>query len=132
ARRATPGPPWTAGPGPGRSEDRRPVVRDADDGPALAAGLPERLLGAGRVVELPLGVVVPDEQAQERPVLLPREVEHGDVAVRVADGEQRPAARAAPDPDRLLRAVVEVVGLGPARDRAAAIVGGVLERGRAP
>ena len=87
-----------------------------------AVGSLERLLGAGRVVELALGVVVQDEQAQGRLVRVLGEVEHRDVAVRVAGGEQRPAAGAAPDADRLLRAVVEVVGLGLVGDRAAALV----------
>ena len=44
----------------------------------------------------------------------------------------RPAAGAAPDADRLLRPVVEVVGLGLVRDRAAALVARVLERRCAP
>ena len=99
--------------------------------PSLAGPF-ERLLGAGRVVELAVGVVVQDEQAQRRLVRVLRELEHRDVAVRVAGGEQRPAAGAAPDADRLLRAVVEVVGLGLVGDRAAALVAGVRERGALP
>ncbi len=46
------------------------------------------------------------------------ELEHRDVAVGVAGGEERAAARPAPDPDRLLRPVVEVVGLSLVRDHA--------------
>ena len=71
----------------------------------------EGLLGAGGVVELALGVVVEDEQAKRRLVGVLGEVEHLDVAVGVARGEKRPTTGAAPDPDRFLRAVVEVVGL---------------------
>ena len=72
----------------------------------------ERLLGAGGVVELALGVVVEEEQAQRWACRRAGEVEHRDVAVGVAGGEQRAAAGAAPDADRLLGPVVEVVGLG--------------------
>ena len=52
-------------------EDPRPVVLHADDGPALRRRDLERLLGARRVVELPLRVVVEDEQAQRRPARPP-------------------------------------------------------------
>ena len=100
-------------------EHRRPVVLDADDRPALGARRVECLLGAAGVVELALAVVVVDEQAQRRPALPAREPEHRDVAVRVARGEDRAAADAAPDPHRLDRAVVEDVGLGEVDDRAA-------------
>ena len=48
-----------------------------------------RPLGAGDVVELPVRVVVEHEEAQERLVVVSREVEHLDVAVRVAGGRQR-------------------------------------------
>ena len=85
----------------------------------------ERLLGAGGVVELALGVVVEDEQPQGRPVGVLGELEHRDVAVGVAGGEQRPAAGAAPDAHRLLGPVVEVVGRRRVGDRAAALVAGV-------
>jgi hypothetical protein len=53
---------------------------------------------------------------------MPGEIEHRDVAVGVPGGEQRSAADAAPDADRLLRAIVEVVGLSLMGDRAATIV----------
>ena len=59
------------------------------------------------------------------------EIQHLDVAVGVAAGHHRPATDAAPDADRLLRPVVQIVRLGLVRDRAAAFVGGVLERGGA-
>ena len=59
------------------------------------------------------------------------EIEHRDIAVRVASRQDPPAAGAAPDPERLLRAIIEVVGLGLVRDRATLVVAGVLERGRA-
>jgi hypothetical protein len=62
---------------------------------------------------------------------MPRKFEHRDVAVGVAGGEQWSAAGASPDADRLLPAIVKVVGFGPADDRAAALIGHVLERGRA-
>ena len=56
------------------------------------------------------------------------ELEHRDVAVGVAGGEQWPAADAAPDADRLLWAIVEVVGLGLMCDRATTLVADVFER----
>src|SRR5512133_1149602 len=59
------------------------------------------------------------------------EVEHLDVTVRVASGDHRSATGAAPDSDRLLRAVVEIVRLRLVGDRAAALVAGVIERGGA-
>ena len=71
----------------------------------------ERLLGARRVVELALGVVVQHQQAQRRPAAA-GEAQHRDVAVGVAAGDDRSAAGAAPDADRLHRSVVEHVGLG--------------------
>ena len=46
-----------------RSEDRRPVVLDADHGPPGDARPLEGLLGAGGVVELALGIVVQQEGA---------------------------------------------------------------------
>jgi hypothetical protein len=58
------------------------------------------------------------------------ELEHLAVAVGVAGGEQGPAAGAAPDPDRLLGPVVEVVGLRLVRDRAAIAVAEILQRRR--
>ena len=59
------------------------------------------------------------------------ELKHRQVAVGIAGRQDWPAAGAAPDPDRLLRAVVEIVGLGLVGDRAATVVAGVLERGGA-
>src|SRR5215217_1321487 len=100
----------------GTSEDGRPVVLDADDRPAAHAGLLQCLLGATLVIELALAIVVEDEQSKERLVLVPREVEHRDVTVRIPGSEERSAADAAPDAKRLLRAVVEIVGLCLAHD----------------
>ena len=57
----------TAAPHSG-GEHRRPVVLDADDGPAVRLRALERVLGARRVVELALGVVVEDEQPERRVV----------------------------------------------------------------
>src|SRR4051794_33510719 len=99
-----------------RLEDRGPVVFYADHRPAIRGRVLKRLLGAGGVGEFPRGVVVQDEQAQERLVGMPAELEHGDVAVGVAGGQQWPATDPAPDADRLLRAVVEVVGFRRVRD----------------
>jgi hypothetical protein len=87
------------------------------------------LLGTTRVVELALGVVVEDEQSKERLVGMLGEVEHRNVAIRVAGSEEGSAADTAPDTDRLLRAIVEMVGLRLARDLAAAFVARLLERG---
>ncbi len=44
--------------------------------PAARVGPLERLFGIARVVELPLGVVVEDEQAERRLVRVLREVQH--------------------------------------------------------
>jgi len=44
------------------SENGSPVFPDADDRPAVLAGALERDLGAGRVVELALRIVVEHEQ----------------------------------------------------------------------
>src|SRR5829696_225532 len=110
------------------SEHGGPVVLHADHGPAVASGLLQGALAAGRVGELPVLVVVQDEQPQERRVGVPREVEHRAVTVAVPGGEQRPAADPAPDPDRLLGAVVEVVEHGGVGDRAAGVVAGVGQR----
>ena len=84
--------------------------------PSAAAGSSD-VLGAGRVGELALGVVVEDEQPQCRAGPSAGVAEHRDVAVRVAAGEDRPAADPAPDPDRLDRTVVEDVRLGRVGDR---------------
>src|SRR4051794_37447227 len=59
-----------------RAEDAVPVVVDADDCPVVAGCLFECLLGTGGVVELALGVVVEDEQAQGLLVAVLAEVEH--------------------------------------------------------
>src|SRR3954452_12318200 len=105
-----------------------PVVLDADDRPAVGDCLVERLLGPGGVRELALAVVMQDEQSQRWLVAVLGEVQHRDVAVGVTARQQRPAAGAAPDADRLLWAVVEVVGLWLVRDRSSAVVAGVRER----
>jgi hypothetical protein len=52
----------------------------------------------------------------------------GDVTVGVARRQDRTAAGAAPDPDRLLRPIVEIVGFGLAHDRAAPAIADVFER----
>ena len=51
----------------------------------------------GDVIELARLVVVEQEQPQRRPVLAAGELQHLDVAVRIAEGQDRPAADAAPD-----------------------------------
>src|SRR5262245_34200814 len=61
-------------------EYSRPVILDAHYGPTLLRGGLERLLGTRRVVELPLGVVVQDEQPQGGTALAAGVAEHGDVA----------------------------------------------------
>src|SRR5207244_1159941 len=66
---------------------------------------------------------------KRRLVLMLRDVEHRDVAVRVTGGQERPAAGTTPDPDWLLRAVVEIVGLCLVRDRATTLVARVIQRG---
>src|SRR3712207_7186473 len=88
----TPPRPRAATPGgePRRSEDGGPVALHAHDGPALAPGPVERLLGAAGVRELAVGVVVEEEQSQGRRLGLPGEVQHGAVTVAVPGGEQGP------------------------------------------
>jgi hypothetical protein len=104
------------------SEDGGSIVLDADDRPAALVGPLQCLPGAAGVIELALAVVMQDEQAKGRLVLMLGEIEHRDVAVRVASRQERPSAGAAPDPDRFLRAIIEIVGLGLMRDRAATVV----------
>ena len=48
------------------AEDGAPVVLDADDAPALCGGLFQGFLGARRVLELALGVVVEHEQQRDQ------------------------------------------------------------------
>src|SRR3954463_15369980 len=83
------------------SEDAGPVILDADDRPTVGGGLVERLLGSCGIGELALGVVVQDEQAQERLVAVLAEVQHRDVAIGVAPRQQRPAARSTPKGGRV-------------------------------
>jgi hypothetical protein len=71
------------------------------------AGLRQRLLGAARVGELTLRIVVENEQTQPRSVLVLSEVEHRKIAVSIPTGKKRPTAETAPDLDRLLRPIVE-------------------------
>src|SRR4051794_26543439 len=59
------------------------------------------------------------------------EVQHGNVTVGVAGGEDRPSPGATPNPNRFLRTIVEKVRLGLVRDRAAPVVIDVVERCRA-
>src|SRR4051795_9716844 len=91
------------------SKDLVPVVLDADYGPTVRGGALERLLGTACVGEFAISVVVKNEEPQVRPVVVLREIQHRDVAVGVACSENRASAGAAPDPDRLLRAVVQGV-----------------------
>src|SRR4051812_49841326 len=111
-----------------RSKDGGPVVSDADRGPTVRGGPFQRLIGAGAVVELALLVVVHHEQAQGRVVGVVGELQHRDVAVGVARGEDGPAARAVPDAYGLLGTVVEVVGFGLVGDGPAVDAAGVGER----
>src|SRR4051812_44456599 len=106
--RGAPAPPADgAGPvGGWLSEDGGPVVLHADDGPSVASRLLEGGLGAAGVRELAVGVVVEDEQAQERIRDGLREVQHRAVAVAVAGREQWSATDPAPDANGLLRPVV--------------------------
>jgi hypothetical protein len=68
-----------------------------------ARGPSERILGAGRVVELAAVVVVEHQESQGRARRTAGEAQHGDVTVGVAGGDHRSPADAAPDPDRLGR-----------------------------
>ena len=70
-------------------EDGGPVVLDAHHRPALSGGRLERLLRPGRVVELPIRIVVQDEQPQGGPILPAGGPEHRDIAVRVPAREDR-------------------------------------------
>src|SRR5215471_3396971 len=98
-------------------KDSLPIGFHADDNPFLRHGLVERLVElADRrlpvVGELALGVVVVHEehQAPARPRL--GELQHLQVAVRVAERGYRPAADRAVDAHRLARAVVDEIELG--------------------
>ncbi len=91
----------------------------------------EGILCAGHVIELALRVVVQHEQPETR-LATTRELEHRDVTIRVAAGEVRPPADAAPDSDRLHGAVVEDVRFRLVDDRAALFVLLVAERVRTP
>ena len=59
-------------------KDGRPIVLDADYGPTFVACSFERLLGAGRVVELTLGVVV--EQGEPVDLEVAQQLDHWQVA----------------------------------------------------
>jgi hypothetical protein len=80
---------------PGQLRRWWPSGFHADDRPAALADLLQYLLGAAGVVELALAVVMEDEQAKGWLVLMLGELEHGDIAVRVASSQERPAAGAA-------------------------------------
>src|SRR3954452_9690659 len=113
------------------SEDRAPVVLHADDGPVVAGRLLQGLLGPGGVAELAGGVVVQDQQPQERLVGVPGELEHKPVAVGIPSREQRPPADPAPDADGLLWTCFQVVRQGGVRDPAALCVAGITPGGGA-
>jgi hypothetical protein len=85
------------------------------------------MLGPNPVVELSLCVVMQEEEPQGRPVGVVGELQHRRIAIRVAGREERASADLVPDPHRLLRAVVEVIGLGLVGDGAALVVAGVGE-----
>src|SRR3954447_1345915 len=109
-------------------EDARPVVLDADDCPGVRVRALQGELCAARVVELALVIVVAHQQLEERLVLLPREIQHRDVAVGVARSQQRSSPDAAPDTDWLLWPVVEIVGFRLVGDRPAGFVSYVIKR----
>src|SRR6478609_2258912 len=79
-------------------EHGRPVIGDAHDDPSSRSCDVERLFGALDVVELPLGVVVLEQQSQRRLLGAAGEPEHRDVATGVAERQDGPAADPAPDP----------------------------------
>lgn len=108
-----------------------PVLPNTDHGPPVGFGSSECLLTTAGVVELALGVIVEYEEPQCRLVGVVGELEHWDVAVGVPGREHWPSAGAVPDPDRLLRAVIEVVGLALVGDGSPALVAGVGEGGAA-
>ena len=108
-------------------KDGGPVVLDTHHGPPIGLSSTEGLLGPNLVVELPLCVVMQEEEPQGWPVGVVGELKHGGVPVRVSRCEQRASSDSVPDPDRLFRAVVEVVGLGLVGDGAAMVVAGVGE-----
>src|SRR4029079_8200740 len=72
-----------------------------------------------------------DEYPHRGSLLQMRELKHGDVAVRVPSSEERAPAGAAPDADRLLRAVVEIFRCRRVGDRSALPVTGVRKHGTA-
>src|SRR5271165_5799890 len=83
------------------SEDGVPVVLHADDRPSSLVCLGHRVLGAFGVGELPLGVVVVDEQAEAG------DLEHRYIAIGVACGQERLSSRASPDVNGLAPVFVE-------------------------
>src|SRR4051812_15715060 len=110
------------------AEDGRPVVLDTDHRPSFGVGALDCLFGAGGVVELPLGVVVHDEESQRSLSFGAGEAEHRHVAVGIATGEYWTAADAAPDAHGLGRPVVEELHLGLVENVAAVVTLLVVER----
>src|SRR5664279_3720685 len=91
-------------------EDSVPVVLDARDGPADRGTSFEGLFRAGDIGEFTVCIVVENKEEKERLVVVPGEVQHGDVSVGIAGCEDRPAPGSAPDANWLLGPVIEVVG----------------------
>jgi hypothetical protein len=86
------------------------------------------LFFSDRGLEFALAIVGEAEEAKVRPVLLPGEVEPWNVAVRIAGSKELSAPGAAADANRLLSAIVEILGLSLVCDRAAIIRSrGILE-----
>src|SRR3954451_21402218 len=94
------------------SEHRVPFVPNAHHGPAPARGERKCPFGPGTVAEFAGWVVVPDQQAEDRPPWVAGVLQHGNIGVGVAHREDGPPPDPAPDPDRLGGTVVEHVGEG--------------------
>ena len=88
-------------------EHPTPVVAHAHDCPFLLFGHPECFLGTGAVGHLPGIVVVMHEQAESREFFVAGKLEHGDITVGVAPGQDRSSSCAIPDQNRLLRPVID-------------------------
>ena len=105
-----------------------PLVLHAHDRPVLPLGEVERRLRAVDIGEFARVVVVQQQQAQRRAMWTAGEPQHLDIAVRVAEGQNRPPPDAAPDPHGLDRPIVEDIRLRQIEDGAAVLIAQIAQR----